>query len=1126
MIEKNIPVGKSTDSRDSVVNTSVTSTLQPNYNIARRYIECFGDENTKQTFQIIPDSKAAKEENINKTLHGSLKELKNTLIDWNKRGYCISFVPNKTNLKGRKKTDIIKYCGFFIDSDNGSPQDYHLEPSIVVKTSGNNSHSYWLFVKPVSYRNFSTERYEQLNKKLVEHYDADLQAKDVNKALRMPGFIYQKYDKKTDVQSEPSLVTFENNNVRYGFNDLINSINDLEDNFENLLKEKTDWLLDEFAKDSTNGTGKLYQIAELLSKTAKKLKNEDYLEVIKRELISLGELINLDKNKCKCIIEDAINSGYFRNKGFNTKPANNNKQQYFNKLDDVELARNILESGAIDYLVDDWEEWSKVGMCLHSTSDELLPDWDNWSRQSEKYKHDCCDKAWNNFKDNGGLGIGSLIHWAEKGGWTNPNKSRSRKKASTKKQQRTKEAIENYDEYFVENTTIENSILKVIFKEGKGNWSTINGNYYKYLEDKGYWNKQSEDYILKLISSEIRKFYSIDRRTGEYNYKFFDDAKINSAYRCCRKNLALTEQVNNEHLISFTNGTYNIESRQLEPHKKQNNLTWGIDAEYRENNTCPKVFQDFIISSFGAEYIELIRAIISMYLDPKAPYGYFVHLIGKSGSGKGTLIKLLQSSFHENCTTSINHFSELQSAEKRHQLLSGIRFCVAPDVNQFQGSISAFYELVDNGFYSGRPLYSSEAYNKQWNCRFLLASTQLLGIENAAEGWNRRCISLQLKERSANPDLKLANKLKDAKAEIISWALGINDQQRDELLVNAHNFEPIKNIKLQQETFADSVKAFFDSCTNYDIDAPLLTDNEIYKRYKLWCKASNYQSIKITSFKNKLNEMFGMFKTGGKVYKDRETKRAVREPVRWKCIRFIPYLFTSPSEFSNDLNINESRLQEGNLQDYFDEVTKLRQYETGYTNSNFIDVTAESVKEQEIQDSVTKLHQYTSKVVNNEKTTSLDDLDSNEKSIIDKSRVSPAIDVTFVTDSSNVETATGTEVTPINVTNESIDVTEAKKCNHVTEANLNSKDLFSTTCDTWNDNNFNSYDDRTTDFKVGDTVVYSGHVPYLKKKFEGILTIYIIGKGQIKVSKLDGTEIKSWINASEFRIVSPLKQTQ
>jgi hypothetical protein len=65
--------------------------------------------------------------------------------------------------------------------------------------------------------------------------------------------------------------------------------------------------------------------------------------------------------------------------------------------------------------------WLDVGMALHSVADDLLEPWDQWSRKSSKYKPGECAKKWKTFTRGGGLGLGSLIHWAKQDGWKPPH---------------------------------------------------------------------------------------------------------------------------------------------------------------------------------------------------------------------------------------------------------------------------------------------------------------------------------------------------------------------------------------------------------------------------------------------------------------------------------------------------------------------------------------------------------------------------------------------------------------------------------------------------------------------------------------------------------------------------------
>lgn len=61
----------------------------------------------------------------------------------------------------------------------------------------------------------------------------------------------------------------------------------------------------------------------------------------------------------------------------------------------------------------DRDAWLHVGMALHSVSGDLLDDWIEFSRHSDKFKEGECERQWKGFKRRGGLGMGSLVKWAQ-----------------------------------------------------------------------------------------------------------------------------------------------------------------------------------------------------------------------------------------------------------------------------------------------------------------------------------------------------------------------------------------------------------------------------------------------------------------------------------------------------------------------------------------------------------------------------------------------------------------------------------------------------------------------------------------------------------------------------------------
>jgi hypothetical protein len=80
----------------------------------------------------------------------------------------------------------------------------------------------------------------------------------------------------------------------------------------------------------------------------------------------------------------------------------------------------------------DYWDWLYTGMALHAVDDSsaMLSEWDSWSRQhgGDKYDAECCAKKWPTFTKAGGLGIGSLVHWAKQNGFKPRARSKSGKK--------------------------------------------------------------------------------------------------------------------------------------------------------------------------------------------------------------------------------------------------------------------------------------------------------------------------------------------------------------------------------------------------------------------------------------------------------------------------------------------------------------------------------------------------------------------------------------------------------------------------------------------------------------------------------------------------------------------------
>lgn len=391
--------------------------------------------------------------------------------------------------------------------------------------------------------------------------------------------------------------------------------------------------------------------------------------------------------------------------------------------------------------------------------------------------------------------------------------------------------------YYTRGRTFDDFAVRKVFGT---HYKAINSAMYQYT-GAGWWQRQDEkrcEHMIATCSEKVFKLHQVSKWEWEETFPFSSEGCTNSAFKYALKRLYL-EPPPNRHFRAFKNGTVDMRTGELLPHDPTHYLTSAIESDYVRDRPCPDVFLNFIISAFGEDQLDAVRAYTSMLIDPTAPYGKFIHIIGPSGSGKGTLLRLWGEIFGLEDSHS-GDFSELSNPESRHQHLTGKSLYTIPDTGGYITGIRPFYELVDNGKLSGRSLYSSCGYTKEWNCRFVAASVGHLQIENAGDGWDRRCLPLLSKGREGLEDPYLRHKLSAVKADIVSWALAMPRVERDALLLQPSTNNRIRLAKLDAATYGDPIRSFIDLCLR-PTDAPSTIQNhELHSWFIAYCKAHGY----------------------------------------------------------------------------------------------------------------------------------------------------------------------------------------------------------------------------------------------------------------------------------------------
>ena len=187
--------------------------------------------------------------------------------------------------------------------------------------------------------------------------------------------------------------------------------------------------LDSYAEISPSGTGiKIFVSGQLLFKDGAQKKKTDQLRNV--EFYDAGRYFTVTGHRLE---------GFPQNVNERTQQISELHALVFpapfrtqEPLDDREVALSALAGLKVER-ASGYDSWLRIGMALFTISPDLLTAWDQWSQKCpEKYVAGACEKKWQSFKK-GGLGIGSLIHWAKEDGWefTDALDARSRSRSQS-----------------------------------------------------------------------------------------------------------------------------------------------------------------------------------------------------------------------------------------------------------------------------------------------------------------------------------------------------------------------------------------------------------------------------------------------------------------------------------------------------------------------------------------------------------------------------------------------------------------------------------------------------------------------------------------------------------------------
>jgi putative DNA primase/helicase len=342
------------------------------------------------------------------------------------------------------------------------------------------------------------------------------------------------------------------------------------------------------------------------------------------------------------------------------------------------------------------------------------------------------------------------------------------------------------------------------------------------------------------------------------------DHRINAMINLAQSELGIpvkvTELDTNPWLFNCLNGTIDLRSGQLLPHRKGDLLTVIVPVEYRSNPEaqCPRWlrFLDRVIDGNADLAGYLQRAVgYSLTGDTKSQVLFFLYGLGNNGKSTFVItIRKLMGEYGARVTTELFMLRDKNVGGPKETLanLKGKRYVVASELEDSRRlAISLIKDMTGGETIRADRKYEHEIEYQPTHKLWLVGNHKPIITDTTLSIWRRMKLipfTVTIPDKEIDPDLP--SKLEEELPGILTWAVkGCLDWQQHGLNEPDAVTTATASYRHEQDILGD----FIEDCCVLE---PLATiaKSEMKEEYHKWCQDNTMEPITQKTFRARLIE--------------------------------------------------------------------------------------------------------------------------------------------------------------------------------------------------------------------------------------------------------------------------------